>query len=103
MNLTELNLATKSTINSASFTSRNVSVTPAKCFDLFYEDGVPTCNVLNWCRENDCHVVDILSLAIVDGKPLYIIETVEVVDSARLGYTLSSRSFKTIKEVKAAI
>jgi hypothetical protein len=103
MKLVNLKIVTKSKINRTHFTNRNVTVTPIKCFDLFYNDGEICCNVLNWNKEHNCHAVDILSTAIVDNNPLYIIETVEVECDGNTGHTLSSRSFKTIAALKEVL
>ncbi|AYV24970.1 hypothetical protein L1D61_26910 [Vibrio mediterranei] len=72
-------------------------ITPKHKFDVYDDDGVQKCNVINWSVEYQTHVYQKLDIATVDGKPLYFVET-----HCALGQAwLCSESFKTIKEVKA--
>ncbi|NOI26854.1 hypothetical protein [Vibrio mediterranei] len=71
-------------------------ITPKRKFDVYDDDGVQKCNVINWSAEYQTHVYQKLDIATVDGKPLYFVET-----HCALGQTwLCSESFRTIKEVK---
>ncbi|KFA99621.1 hypothetical protein [Vibrio sp. ER1A] len=72
-------------------------ITPKHKFDVYDDDGVQKCNVINWSVEYKTHVYQKLDIATVDGNPLYFVET-----HCALGQAwLCSESFRTIKEVKA--
>lgn len=70
-------------------------VTKKSKFDFYHYDGVERCNLINYSHEFECHIFTQLSVNVVDGKPLYFIETKD-----RDGVLLCSESFRTIKEVK---
>ncbi|MEZ8822433.1 MULTISPECIES: hypothetical protein [Vibrio] len=70
-------------------------ITPKSRFD-FYDEG-KKCNVHNWSSEYQVHVYHCLSDSVVDGKPLYFVETYSI-----WGDWLCSESYRTIKEMKKA-
>ena len=102
MRLTELKLTAKSDLTSRSFIKGNVSVTPRSKFQFFEDCGKKMGIVTNWSAEHKCHHVTILTTATVDRKPIHFVEKHEV-DCQTIGRMLSSTSFNTIKELKAAI
>lgn len=69
-------------------------ITPKRRFD-FYDDG-KKCNVHNWSKEYQVHIYHRLNCAIVDGNPLYFVETYSM-----WGDWLCNESYRTIKAVKA--
>ncbi|NOI26797.1 hypothetical protein [Vibrio mediterranei] len=71
-------------------------VTPRSQFDVYDDDGVQKCNVINWSAEYQTHVYQKLDIATVDGKPLYFVKTHCALDQK----WLCSETFRTIKEVK---
>ncbi len=84
--------AALSELNARDFKNKAV-ITPKRRFD-FYDDG-NKCNVHNWSSEYQEHVYHRLNCSIVDGKPLYFVDTYSM-----WGDWLCSESYRTIKAVK---
>lgn len=84
--------ASLSELTARDFKNKAV-ITPKRRFD-FYDDG-KKCNVHNWSSEYQEHIYHRLNSSIVDGKPLYFVDT-----HSMWGDWLCSNSYRTIKAVK---
>ena len=74
---------------------RRAVITSKRRFEL-YDDG-KQCNVHNWSSEYQAHIYHRLDVAVVDGKPLYFVQT-----HSEQGDWLCSQSYRSITEVKKA-